>query len=249
MFACCCAALLIVSGCDRTEESPSAASPASAPEPSAIPAAPASQAVAPATAAAGPAIKVHSAPLPELLGTLPKGVGVAVGGKAPDVTLKDADGKPVRLGELYARGPVLVVFYRGGWCPFCNFQVRSLTRAADDFRALGVQPVLVSVDEVEPTARTRATYTIPFPVLSDPDLVAHRAFRVVHEASPAEYEKLKGYGMDLEQHSGRKHHTIAIPSLFLVDRQGVVRWAHADRDYKVRPTIPQILAVLSKQAT
>lgn len=140
----------------------------------------------------------------------------------------------------------MLVFYRGGWCPFCNYQIRQLTEAYPQYRERGVTPVAISVDRPEEAAKTRATYEIPFPVLSDPDLAAHRAYRVMHEVDDAERERLAGFGMDIERASGRDHHVIAIPSVFVVDAEGVVRWAHADPDYRVRPSNEQILAALDR---
>jgi peroxiredoxin len=119
-----------------------------------------------------------------------------------------------------------------------------LTAAYPKFQERGILPVAISVDRIEEAAKTQATYTIPFPVLSDPDLAAHSAFRVIHQADESEVARLKGFGIDLENSSGRTHHMIAIPSLFIIDRDGIARWAHADADYKVRPSTDQILQVL-----
>src|SRR5688572_14921078 len=81
----------------------------------------------PTTAAAVP--EKPTMPTPgERLGTVPDGVGLTVGEPAPDVTVTDADGKPVRLLDLAKRGPILLVFYRGGWCPTCNFQIHELAK-------------------------------------------------------------------------------------------------------------------------
>jgi peroxiredoxin len=180
------------------------------------------------------------------LGRLAAGLGVAPGEQAPDPQVADGDGQPVKL--LSGAGPrgALLVFYRGGWCPFCNAQIHALTRAFDEFRRRGVSPIAISVDRPEEAARTRASYSIPFPVLSDPDLAAHRAWRVVHEVGSEEYGRLASFGIDLERASGRQHHAIAVPALFVVDASGVVRWGHADPDYKVRPSIAQLLAVLDR---
>ncbi len=178
------------------------------------------------------------------LGTLPEGIGLAVGQKAPDAKVSDAEGRPVQLQELVKRGPVLLVFYRGGWCPYCNFQIRELAQAHGEFQKRGITPVAISVDRIEEAAKTRASWQVPFPVLSDPDLVAHEAFRMVHQTDVVERTKLKAYGIDLEASSGRKHHRFAVPGLFLIDREGTVRWAHADTEYKVRPKIPQLLSAL-----
>jgi peroxiredoxin len=169
---------------------------------------------------------------------------VKVGEQAADAELEDFHGTKVSLAKLWAKGPVLLVFYRGGWCPFCNFQVRSLARAYPDFQKRAVTPALIRVDRPSEAAKTQANYSITFPVLSDPDLVAHRAYRVLQEVDDATLAKYEEWGIDLEKSSGRSHHTIAIPSMFLIDETGVIRWAHADRDYKVRPTIEQLLSAL-----
>ena len=183
-------------------------------------------------------------PEPQQLGTLPQDIGIAAGQPAPDAMLHDADGQSIQLRDLVANGPILLVFYRGGWCPYCNFQIHELTAAFAEFERRGVTPVAVSVDQVEEASKTTPTYTIPFPVLSDPDLAAHRAFRVVHHADDAEVTRLNGFGLDIERSSGRNHHDFAIPSIFVIDRAGVVRWAHADPDYKVRPSTLQLLAAI-----
>jgi peroxiredoxin len=105
---------------------------------------------------------------------------------------------------------------------------------------------MVSVDTPANADQTFRTFEIPFPVLSDSDLVMHRAFKVLNVLSDEMVAKFKGFGIDFEKRSGRRHHTIAIPALFVVDRAGIVRWAHADRDHKTRPSIEQVLGVLAK---
>jgi peroxiredoxin len=183
-------------------------------------------------------------PTAEAVGTADAGLGLQVGASAPDVNAQGLDGSPVRLASLWSDSDVLVVFYRGGWCPYCNFQVRELAEAWPAFQQRGVRPVLVSVDRVEEAARTQASWEVPFPVLSDPDLVAHEAFRVVYAADDAEVERLAKVGLDVEGASGRTHHKFAVPSLFYVESPGVIRWVHIERDYKTRPSPEQILAAI-----
>lgn len=189
-------------------------------------------------------MKETATPEADRIGTLPTDIGIPVGEQAPDAVLRDIEGREVRLRDLVVKGPILLLFYRGGWCPFCNFQIHEMTEAYPELERRGVTPVAVSVDCVDEAATTQATYTIPFPVLSDPDLVAHRAFRVARHVGEAEVTRLRGFGMDIERSSGRDHHMIAIPSVFIIDREGIVRWAHADRDYKVRPSTEQIIAAI-----
>lgn len=180
----------------------------------------------------------------EKLGTLTDGLGLPPGSSIPDVAAQDDHGREQRLRALAQDKAMVLVFYRGGWCPFCNFQIHELVENAPAFEKRGVRLVAISVDKVEEASRTAATYTIPFPVLSDPDLVVHRAFNVVHQADAAETAKLKGFGLDIERASGKSHHAFAVPSVFIVGKDGLVRWAHVDPDYKVRPSAEQLLTVL-----
>ena len=179
------------------------------------------------------------------VGVLPEGIGVPPGSPAPDAEVEFAGGGgTVSLKSLYPDGPVLLVFYRGGWCPFCNYQVHELAQAWPEFKSRGVLPVLVSVDRVDEATKTQASWEIPFPVLSDPTLNAHNAWNVNFAVDDETVKKYARFGIDLEEYSGQTHHTIAVPSMFLIDRDGVVRWAHAELDYRTRPTVDQVLAAI-----
>jgi len=195
-------------------------------------------------AKAAPTPLEYSATAADKVGTLAPGTGIPVGQNVPDARVEDIHGEPVLLSSLYAKGPILLAFYRGGWCPYCNFEIRALTVAYREFQKRGVTPVAVSVDQPDQAATTNATWSIPFPVLSDSDLALHQPFHVVNKVDGEQLATLRKYGVDLEAFSGRTHHVIAIPALFLIDQRGVVRWAHSDPEYKVRPTTAQILGAI-----
>ncbi len=182
------------------------------------------------------------------LGTVEDRIGLAVGQKVPDFASQTYGGAPVTFHELLQEAPLLVVFYRGGWCAYCNVQVRQMTVAADEFAGRGVTPVLISVDRPEAASLAQKSYEIPFPVISDPDLAAHRAFNVVFRLDAETREKYKTYGIVLDEWSGRDHGSFAVASAFLVDASGQVLWSHASTDYKTRPSIAQLLQVLDEHA-
>lgn len=106
--------------------------------------------------------------------------------------------------------------------------------------------MFISVDAVEASAKTKASYEVPFPLLSDSDAKVHEAYEVVHELDGPTSDKLISMGLDVERWSKRKHHKIAIPSIFLVGQDGLVKWAHAARDYKTRPEFDALLAAVEK---
>ena len=192
----------------------------------------------------GPPLRETDRPSDDEIGQLPDGVGLAVGEELPDVAATDADGEEVRLVDLVEDQTIALFFYRGGWCPFCNFQIRDMTQAFDDFAERGVLPVAVSVDQPSEAAKTQGAYEIPFPVLSDPDLEVHEAFQVTYQAEEEEVQKLAEMGMDLEASSGRDHNSYAIPGVFIIDSNATVRWAHANMDYSVRPSPKQLLEAI-----
>jgi len=189
------------------------------------------------------AMQVATTPA-DKLGTNENGLGLKAGASVPDFTSHSYDGKTVTLAKLLKSGPLLVIFYRGGWCPFCNYQVRQITQAYAQFQQRHVMPVLISVDQAEAAALVQQSYDIPFPVLSDPELAAHEAFNAVIELDDAHVEKYKGYGIDLEAWSGQKHHKIAAPAVVLVGKDGKVLWSHVALDFKTRPDVDQMLGVI-----
>lgn len=180
----------------------------------------------------------------EELGVLPEDLGVPVGTQVPDFELTTAEGKSVSLSSLVERRPTLVFFYRGGWCPYCNFQVREFQLHHELFENVGVGIAAISVDAQDGALAAKRAYQLSYPVLSDPDLKAHKAFNVSLELDAATRALYKGYGIDLEAWSGKDHHTIAVPSMFLIDSTRTVRWAHADMDYKTRPSALAVLGAV-----
>ena len=181
----------------------------------------------------------------EALGTL-DGAGLVAGTKVADFTIRNHLGDSVSWASLKENGVLLVVFYRGGWCPYCNRQIRQLTEAWPQFKQRKVMPVLISADSPDAAALASRTYEIPFPVLSDPDLVVHDLFQVTTELSPDLIPKYREYGIDLAEWNGKGHHKYAVASAFLIDKQGTVVWSHSASDYKTRPSVEQLLQVIDE---
>jgi peroxiredoxin len=210
----------------------------------------AADAESPATAVSAPPAPPPQPMLAETpadrLGTAPAGFGPNVGDRAPDASLPDVTGKMQSLAEIFARGPTLVIFYRGGWCPFCNLQLHDYSVNKPEFDKRGVHLVAISVDKPSEEAKTQAKHGVPFPMLSDPRMVALQAYRVVHVPGDAEKKAMAGYGIDLAAYSGESHGDFAVPALILVDRNDVVRFVHVDEDFKTRPSAKQMLSVVDR---
>jgi len=157
------------------------------------------------------------------------------GDRVEDFILMDAHGTPVRLQQLLSEGPVVVSFYRGGWCPYCNIELRGLQRALPQIRELGASLVAISPQLPDNSLSTEERNHLEFPVLSDVGNIVARRFGIVFTLPE---DLLKIY--DTFQHGLRKMNgedggtELPIPATFVLDRNGVIQLAYVDEDYTRR---------------
>jgi peroxiredoxin len=167
-----------------------------------------------------------------------------VGQKAPDFSLPDAHGKVVALSALLARGPAVVTFYRGGWCPFCDLQLRAYQGVLSQIHDLGAELVAVSPQAPDYALSDVEKKQLTFPVLTDRGNQAARQFGLVFSLS----ETLRGlqtnFGNPLPKFNGDDSWEIPMPGTFVLDRAGVVRLAHVDPDWMKRLEPAAILDAL-----
>ena len=156
------------------------------------------------------------------------------GKKAPVTVLRRPDGQEVDLATLYAQKPTVLIFYRGGWCPYCNAHLGQIATAEPELLSMGYQILAISPDRPEELAKTLDKQHLTYQLLSDSDVAFARAFGLVFRVDDPTLEKYKGFGIDLEQASGRPHHMLPVPAVYIVDMQGIIRFAHWDADYKKR---------------
>lgn len=166
------------------------------------------------------------------------------GQAAPDFTLPDAKGRVVRLSELLAKGPVILTFYRGGWCPYCNLQLKSYQARLAEIRAKGAELVAVSPQTPEYTLSTAEKDALAFPVLSDVGGKVARAYGLVFKVPDQVVPIYRTFGIDLEKHNGDSRHELPIPGTYLIDHDGTVLLSHVDADYRKRLPIEALLAAL-----
>jgi peroxiredoxin len=170
------------------------------------------------------------------------GAGVPKVGEAiPDAMVRDEQGREVSLRDLVDGKPTVLVFYRGGWCPFCTKHLKELAGIAKPLEAAGVQLLAISMDRPEKIAATPGRETLPYRLLSDSDAAAAKAFGIEFTVDDATLEKYKGYGISLDDASGRDHHMLPHPAVFVCDAAGMLRLAEANSDYKVRVPADTIL--------
>jgi len=159
---------------------------------------------------------------------------IQVGSKLPPFELPDAKLGTVSSADLLAKGPILLTFYRGGWCPFCNVALQHLQRRLAEFQAKGVMLVAISPELPDSTLSTAEKNALAFPVLTDlHNAYAHQLGIVWKQ--PRSMEKVfEAFGNDLKTRNGDDSLEVPVPSTFLVDKNGVIRNAHVEADYTKR---------------
>ena len=166
---------------------------------------------------------------------------IAVGAKVPKVAVKSLDGKTVSLPKALG-GKTVLVFYRGGWCPFCNRQMDGLQAAQADLTKLGYKIVAISPDRAEELQKTIGKHHLTYQLLSDSPMDAAKAFGVAFRVDDGTLAKYKGFGIDLEMASGQSHHCLPVPSVFLIGKDGKIKYRYFNPDYKVRLSPEELLA-------
>lgn len=170
------------------------------------------------------------------LATDPKHVRVLPAGiAAPDAALLDIDGEKTRLSSLLNGKPTLLVFYRGGWCPFCNLQLSALRKLKPLLSEKGFQLLAVSPDRPEALRESLDKHELDYTLASDSSSALMQAFGIGFQLDAETLIKYQEYGIDLEVASGgEKHHALPVPSVFVIDAAGIIQFAYSNPDYRTR---------------
>lgn len=181
----------------------------------------------------------------EVAVTAAKAIPLKVGAKVPDSTLHGLDAKETTLKRVLGGKPTVLIFYRGGWCPFCNAHLSDLAKIEGDVRARGYQIVAISPDTPAELNKTMTKDHLTYRLFSDSSAEAMKKFGVAFRVDDGTFTKYRDqYKIDLERSSGQSHHILPVPSVFVVDREGVIVFAHSDADYKVRLKGEEILKAI-----
>ncbi|MEA2080104.1 MAG: SUMF1/EgtB/PvdO family nonheme iron enzyme [Pseudomonadota bacterium] len=188
------------------------------------------------------AVMQHSAA--ELAEQLPE-PGLKVGERAPNFTLPNAFGKPVSLSKQLAKGPVVLTFYRGAWCPYCNLELKALHGALPHMENLGARLIAVTPQQPGKSLEQVKKDGYPFEILSDLDSTVMRDYRLYFAVPKALSDLYRDrFGLDLATYNGPGRYELPVPGTFVIDRHGIVRAAFADTNYKRRMEPEDIIAAL-----
>jgi peroxiredoxin len=167
-----------------------------------------------------------------------------VGAQAPRFSLLSATGQTLVLDDLLNDGPVVLAFYRGAWCPYCNIALRSLQQHHEAMTARGARLVAVSPQIPDESLTLTEKHDLAFDVLSDIGSDTAKQYGLAFDLPDdlaAVYDKL---GFDLQRVNGGHPRTLPLPATYVIDRDGTIRWAFVDTDYTTRAEPADIIAAL-----
>jgi len=170
-------------------------------------------------------------------------------GPAPDFDLHDAHGERIRLTDLLASGPVVVTFYRGVWCSYCNIDLEALEQQADAIRGFGASLVTITPQTAANSRKSINDKNLSFPLLSDPGNAVAELYGLRFRLPDYLIEVYKQLGVDLPTINGDASWTLPQPARFVVDAQGQIRHAEAHPDYTRRPDPETLLPILEALKT
>jgi peroxiredoxin len=169
---------------------------------------------------------------------------ITTGDIAPDFTLPGATGAAVNLRNKLNEGPVILSFYRGGWCPFCNLELQALQALLPEIRALGATLIGISPETPDNSMTTAEKHRLEFDVLSDIGNKTARDYGLIFTV----YEEMRPlylkWGLDVPASNGDNSWELPVPATYVIDTSCVARAAYVDKDYTKRMEPEQIMTAL-----
>ena len=168
-----------------------------------------------------------------------------VGDRAPAFMLNDPDGSPVSSADLLAKGPLVVSFYRGVWCPYCNMELQALEKARPAIEAAGASLIAISPQKPANSRRSARENSLGFSILSDPGNAVAAAFGLRFALPDYLVDLYKKLGNNLPLTNGDDSWTLPMPGRFAISHDGTVLYAEVNPDYTQRPEPDDLLPVAS----
>ena len=170
-----------------------------------------------------------------------------VGDRAPDIKLANVKGEIVEVSALLKSGPVIVTFYRGGWCPYCNLELKAFQEMLPEIAAMGVSLVAISPEKPDATLSTAEKNALAFEVLSDVGQKVGRAFGLVYAFSEELKSAYRTFGLDIPARNGAVDEwALPVSATYVIDRDGTIIFAYTDVDYRDRAEPSDVVAFLAK---
>lgn len=170
--------------------------------------------------------------------------GLFIASKAPDFKAKDQNGKEIKLKDLLKQGKVVLVFYRGQWCPYCNKELSRLQDSLQMIKDKGATLIAVSPEKPENISKTIEKTKAEYSVLYDEGLKIMKAYHVEFEVPENTITRYRNAGLDIEKNNGDNGKYLPVPAVYIIDKESTIIYRFFEPDYKKRPSVLELLSNL-----
>lgn len=170
--------------------------------------------------------------------------GLFINSKAPDFKGTDQSGVAVSLKELRKKGPVVLLFYRGNWCPYCNRELKRFQDSLSLITERGAQVIAITPEGSDGISKTVEKTGIVFPVLSDADMKIAKSYAVAYNVDDRTVGRYKNANIDLLAINGQKQAQLPVPAVYVINKEGSIIFRYFDADYRKRVSVKDLLREL-----
>jgi len=173
--------------------------------------------------------------------------GLFINSKAPDFKAKDKNGNEIVLKDLRKKGPVVLVFYRGYWCPYCNRELQRLEDSLQLITSKGAQLIAITPEKQEGVAKTIENTKATYPIITDDDMKIMKDYDVAYQVDDKTVGRYKMASIDLAANNGQKAGSVylPVPAVYIINKDGEISYRFFDPDYKKRPSVKDLLENLN----
>ena len=179
-------------------------------------------------------LKLHAQEKPE---------GLFINSKAPDFKGKDQNGNEVVLKDLRKKGPVVIIFYRGYWCPYSNKELKKLEDSLQLIKEKGAQLIAITPEKQEGIAKTIDRTKASYPIITDDELKIMKAYAVAYQVDIKTIDRYKMASIDLAANNGQKPDAVylPVPAVYIIGKDGEIKYRFFEEDYKKQASVKDIL--------
>jgi peroxiredoxin len=169
--------------------------------------------------------------------------GLFINSKAPDFKGKDQNGNDVVLKDLRKKGAVVIIFYRGYWCPYCNRELQKLEDSLQLIKEKGAQLIAITPEKQEGIAKTIEKTKASYSIITDEELKIMKAYDVAYQVDTKTIDRYKMANIDLAANNGQKPDAVylPVPAVYIIGKDGEIKYRYFEEDYKKQATVKDIL--------
>ncbi|WP_299522839.1 peroxiredoxin-like family protein [Winogradskyella sp.] len=166
------------------------------------------------------------------------------GNKVPEISLPNATGSTINLNDILENNRVVLTFYRGGWCPYCNLELRAFQEVLPQIEAKGAKLIAISPETPDNSLTTSEKNNLSFEVLSDRNNLVAKSLGLVFQLPRSLQELYKTFGIDLDQNQDNTEQELPIAATYIIEQDGTISYDYLEEDYKLRADPSEVLTAL-----